>query len=152
VTEESNKTGRGRGGARKGSGRKPQWPEGTALKSMRLPASLEGELRQFAQDRLKELAGADATRSLEKITKPKRATRSLRVKAQEITFENAQYWIVIHKDTDEVLNDTLARTAEDAIGKAQRHFNNVWWQDLEPDGWEVFPIAIELPSWRGKKR
>ena len=65
------------GGARKGAGRKAQWPAGTPLKSMRLPANLEAELKQFARDRL--------SGSLEKITKPRR-TRRRRSKTEEITL------------------------------------------------------------------
>jgi hypothetical protein len=59
--------------------------------------------------------------------------------------------MVIHKDTDEVLDGTLARNPEDAIDKAHNHFGRVWWKDIAPEGWKVFPIAIELPAWRGTK-
>ena len=104
------------GGARQGAGRKAQWPTGTTLKSMRLPANLEAELKQFARDRLSGF--------LKKITKSRR-TRQRRSKTEEITLENAAYWIVIHKDTDEVLADTLARNPVDAIGRAEDHFGKL---------------------------
>lgn len=44
-----------RGGYRPGAGRKPKWPSGTAMKTMRLPAVLEDELRRYAHQRLAEL-------------------------------------------------------------------------------------------------
>ena len=43
------------GGRRPGSGRKPTWPSGAAMKSMRLPAVLEEELRRYARQRLAEI-------------------------------------------------------------------------------------------------
>ena len=47
----------GRGGKREGAGRKPKWPTGTELKTMRLPACLEKEIFQYAQKRIGELGG-----------------------------------------------------------------------------------------------
>ena len=38
-----------------GAGRKPTWPSGAAMKSMRLPAVLEEELRRYACQRLAEI-------------------------------------------------------------------------------------------------
>ena len=49
-----------RGGPRPGAGRKSQWPTGTAIKTMRFPAVLEDELRQYARKRMAELQRAQA--------------------------------------------------------------------------------------------
>jgi len=40
-----------RGGSRPGAGRKSIWPTGTVIKTMRFPAVLEDELRQYAHQR-----------------------------------------------------------------------------------------------------
>ena len=45
----------GRGGRRKGAGRKSKWLPGTELKTMRLPASLEKEIFEFALDRMAQI-------------------------------------------------------------------------------------------------
>ena len=127
------------GGSRTGSGRKSLWPHGTTLKTMRLPASLEDAIKQFAQDRLNG--------PLEKISKPKKVSRRRPPTAKNISVETAEYFIAIHKDTDEMLGFTLGRSMEESIGKAQEHYGK-WWEDIEPEGWEIFPIAIVLPSWR----
>ena len=43
------------GGCRPGAGRKPTWPSGATIKTMRLPAVLEEELRRYARQRLAEI-------------------------------------------------------------------------------------------------
>ena len=53
----------GRGGKRKGAGRKPKWPTGTELKTMRLPACLEKEIFQYAQKRIGELNQQSSTQT-----------------------------------------------------------------------------------------
>ena len=127
------------GGSRPGAGRKSQWPAGTTLKSMRLPASLEAELKQVAREWL--------SGSREQVSPPKRPRRRPPT-SKSLTVETADYFIAIHKDTDELLGVTLGRSMEESIGNAQAHFGK-WWQDIEAEGWEVFPIAIVLPDWRG---
>ena len=53
----------GRGGKRKGAGRKPKWPTGTELKTMRLPACLEKEIFEYAQKRIAELNQPSPTKA-----------------------------------------------------------------------------------------
>ena len=135
---KSEQTERNWGGARKGSGRKSQWPVGTKLKTMRLPESLEEEVKQFALDRLNQ--------PLENISKP-RIPRKRKPKRKEITLENAAYWMTIHTDTDEVLPSTLARDPVDTITKSIEHFGKEW-ADITSEGWDLYPVALELPDWR----
>lgn len=47
------------GGRRANAGRKAQWPKGTVLKTMRLPADLEDEIRQFALEKITERSGTN---------------------------------------------------------------------------------------------
>jgi len=59
-----------RGGRRPGAGRKSIWPSGVAIKTMRFPAVLEDELRQYARQRLAELQRAQARAEARKAAEP----------------------------------------------------------------------------------
>ena len=77
------------GGSRPGAGRKSTWPSQTEMKTMRLPAVLEDELRQYARQRIAELQRDRAARRRAAGPPPRpEQVRMQKITARHFTLEH----------------------------------------------------------------
>lgn len=80
------------GGRRPGAGRKSQWPAGTTIKTMRLPAVLEDELRQYAHQRIAELHHAQARTDARRAAGPPPELKQVRLEKID-----ARHFTLVHE-------------------------------------------------------
>lgn len=65
-------------------------------------------------------------------------------------MDTAEHFVAIHRDMDEILGETLDDTFDGAIRKLLDHFGpDVYPDEVLATGYEVWPIAIVTPTFRG---
>ena len=133
MAQTKKSTQSGRGGKRPGAGRKSIWGEGVVLKTMRLPASLEDELKRYALEKITQSNTA---------TKPSAPKRKRRKKVSQNEFP---FWVVWSKK-EGVLMQTVSRDMLESMNKAMAIFGKEW-HELHEEGWIPVEAEIVVPDW-----